>query len=92
MAAEIASWGDISALGYKDAASGKNLKYCPSKSKIIAENISLNSTGNNYANARLVPKNYVLNPTNSESGLFTRIVLFIRCKKIHRRIRWSNSY
>ena len=68
MAAEIASWGDISALGYKDAASGKNLKYCPSKSKIIAENISLVSPGNNYANARLVPKNYVLNPTNSDYG------------------------
>lgn len=68
MAAEIASWGDISALGYKDAASGKDLKYCPSKSKIIAENISLVSPGNNYANARLVPKNYILNPTNSDYG------------------------
>lgn len=68
MAAEIVSWGDISALGYKDAASGKNLKYCPSKSKIIAENVSLVSSGNNYANARLVPKNYVLNPVNSDYG------------------------
>lgn len=60
MAGKIATWTDVSAKGYGRLADSAKWKKCPKKSEIKNFGCYLNSTGEGYADSRMVPKDYIL--------------------------------